>query len=82
MSDQRPEIQRYDPFIDSSGEPYELFADLAEDAQGKCVLYSDHLRHLTLAQIAVLEEISEHYGHTTRDMAQAKIAELRKEIEQ
>lgn len=32
------------------------------------------------AQIEVLEEISEYYGHTTRDMAQAKIAALRKEI--
>lgn len=79
MSDQRPEIQRYDPFIDSSGEPYELFADLAEDAQGKCVLYSDHLRHLTLAQLAVLEEVVEELNGFS--WAQLKIAALRKELE-
>ncbi len=37
--------------------------------------------HRLRAQIAVLDEISDYYGHTTRDIAQAKIAALRKELE-
>lgn len=32
----------------------------ANDDFGRVVLYSDHLRHLKLAQIAVLEELREH----------------------
>ena len=44
------------------------------------LLVKDFYRTGLRAQIEVLEEISEYYGHTTRDMAQAKIAALRKEL--
>ena len=35
-------------------------AELIKYGDGSVVLYSDHLRHLKLAQIAVLEELREH----------------------
>ena len=71
MTAPRPEIQRWTTSLD---------APFARKDDGEIVLYADHLRFVTLAKIEVLEEISEYYGHTTRDMAQAKIAALRKEL--
>lgn len=44
------------------------------------VLHSGHLRAVKLAKIEALEEISDYYGHTTRDMAQAMIEKLRKDL--
>jgi hypothetical protein len=49
VSDQRPEIQRYETF---GGEILE------KDPDGAAVLYADHLRHMTLAKIEALEEMS------------------------
>ena len=80
MSDQRPEIQRYSP---SEG------ADFWRSDNGKIVLHSDHLRAVTLAKIAVLEEEDAHmvsflcegYADENRVWRQAKLAALRKELE-
>lgn len=72
------------------GWPLRLAIEKSED--GEFVTYSDHLRHLKLAQIEVLEEVMEKhhqwmphedgacYMVQERDM-RVRIAALRKEIE-
>jgi len=68
------EIQRYETF---GGEILE------KDNDGAAVLYSDHLRAVTLAKIEVLEEMLSRlggYSNSTKGYCEAKIAALRKEI--
>lgn len=80
MRDQRQEIERYETF---GGEILE------KDPDGAAVLYADHLRHLTLAKIEVLEELPVRVvgdGPACLDTdcdrwVSRKIAALRKELE-
>lgn len=69
------EIQRYETF---GGEILE------KDNDGAAVLYSDHLRAVTLAKIEVLEEMLSRlggYSNSAKGYCEAKIAALRKELE-
>ena len=56
MSDQRPEIQRWElaRALSDGG----ISAEMVAEPEGYYVKHSDHLRHLTLAKIAALEEMS------------------------
>ena len=79
MSDQRPEIQRLTESFDEGG-----YLGIAADTDGELVLHSDHLRHLTLAKIEVLEEMNERLGGYSKSVegyCASKIAALRKELE-
>lgn len=77
----RAEIQRYEAHAIRmmNGVHY---ASLRRHDSGKSVLYSDHLRHLKLAQIAVLENVySEDHPDEVCENIEYKIAALRKELE-
>lgn len=84
----REEIQRYEAHAIRmmNGVHY---ASLRRHDSGKSVLYSDHLRHLKLAQIAALEEedaeigvqyADTNYTNDARDWRLAKIAALKEEL--
>lgn len=87
MSDQLPEIQRYDPDLKYIGTS-EYVAVFSRSEHGDAVMYEDHLLRLTLAKIAVLEEEDLHmvnffegtYNDENRMYRQEKIAALRKEL--
>jgi hypothetical protein len=64
------EIQRFTEQLEGS--------NMVAHKDGEFVDYWDHLRHLTLAKIAVLEEVFNH-PHLGLAIA-AKLAELRKEF--
>lgn len=75
----RPEIQRW--AVTGSWENNGLY-HCEEDSLGGWVRFSDHLRHLKLAQIAVLENVySEDHPDEVCENIEYKIAALRKELE-
>ena len=85
MSDQRPEIQRWELQLDEGF----CTCEMQKSEPGEYVLHSDHLRHLTLAKIEVLEELPVRVvgdGPACLDTdcdrwVSRKIAALRKELE-
>lgn len=83
-------IQRYDTELQYIGTG-EYVAVFSKSDCGDSVMYEDHLRHLKLAQIAVLEELlselvpmSHDNGYRVRAVPQVcflnKIEEIRREI--
>ena len=80
-------IQRFCFAIDMSQEFCEC--DMKKEMDGEYVLHSDHLRHLKLAQIEVLEEMNAamtkqnggSFCNEESEWSNAKIAALRKELE-
>lgn len=81
---EREEIQRWE--WERSLCDDECVAEMAHCATGDYVLHSDHLRHLKLAQIEVLEEMLTHFCgrdafiHGEENWIFNKIAALRKEL--
>ena len=74
------EIQRWVP---SEGmDSLSLFPDLSGPGQTEYVVYSDHLRAVTLAKIGALESITYLFKHSDGiEELEDKIAALRKELE-
>jgi hypothetical protein len=85
-----PTPEKIERWVPSEGmDSLSLFPDLSGPGETEYVIYTDHLRHLKLAQIEVLEEMEragiQRYGrlpYTVEfDWVGRKIAALRKEIE-
>lgn len=85
-----PTPEKIERWVPSEGmDSLSLFPDLSGPGETEYVIYTDHLRHLKLAQIAVLEEMNAAmrkqnggpFCNEESEWSNAKIAALRKELE-
>lgn len=77
-----PTPEKIERWVPSEGmDSLSLFPDLSGPGETEYVIYTDHLRHLKLAQIEALESITYLFKHSDGiEELEAKIAALRKEI--